>query len=176
MTPTSNKVIYRGYSDSSPYPPIKVQAPNRDYADLLMDDLAGPSGEFTAMSLYFYQHSVADKQFGDYSIMTMRIAIAELHHMDILSSVIRELGGNPVFQSSTRSNARYWSAKNVVYSSDLCKSLRIALDGETNAIETYGRHIQMIDDPYLKNILERIVVDERLHRSYIYHMIEEYCR
>lgn len=176
MTPTSNNVIYRGYSDSSPYPPIRVQAQNKDYADLLMDDLAGPKGEFTATSMYLYQHSVAAENTGDYSVTILRIAIAELHHMDILGATIRALGGNPVFQSSTRLNARYWNAKEVFYSSDLCKSLRAALDGETNAIETYGRHIQMIGDPYVKNILERIVVDERLHHNYIYHMIENYCK
>lgn len=176
MTPTFNNVTYRGYTDSAPYPPIKIQAPNKEYADILMDDFAGPKGEFTAMSMYFYQHYIADEETGDYGTMVMRIAVAEMHHMEILASVIRKLGGNPVFRSSKESNERYWNAKNIDYSRSICTSLQIALEGETNAIITYGKHVEMIDDPFIKNILERIIGDERLHRSYIYQMIETYCK
>ncbi len=175
MAVTSNHVIYRGYTDSSPYPPIRIQAPNKDYANILMDDLAGPKGEFTAMSMYFYQHNMAGKDSGDYGAVIMRIAIAELHHMDILTAVIRKLGGNPQFRGSSKSNKRYWNANSVSYSQDLCKSLKIALEGENHAIEAYQNHIQIIEDPYIKNILTRIVVDEKLHKSYITQMIEKYC-
>ncbi len=176
MMPTSNNVIYRGYTDSSPYPPIKVEAPNKEYADILMDDFAGPKGEFTAMSLYFYQHYTAGENTGDYSETILRIAIAEMHHMDILGTVIRKLGGNPVFRSSANPRPQYWYSKDVPYSLDFCESLQYALEGETNAIKTYIRHGELIKDPYVKNIIERIIVDERLHRSYIYHMIEMNCK
>lgn len=175
MPPTSNNVIYRGYSDSSPYPPIKVQSPNRQYADLLMEDFAGSKGEFTAMSLYFYQHYITKENLEDYSIMTMRIAIAEMHHMDILSSVILNLGGKPIFSDSTY-NGKLWTARNVFYGTDLCEGLDTALKGEIGAIETYEKHINMIDDPYIKIILERIILDEQLHKSYIERSIAAYCK
>jgi bacterioferritin len=176
MAPTNNNVIYKGYADSSPYPAIKVSSPNKQYADLLMDDFAGPKGEFTAMSMYFYQHYIASYESGDYGVMVMRIAIAEMHHMDILSAVIRQLGGNPVFRGGSNSGGKYWTSRNIVYSHDLCKSLQIALQGETGAIESYENHIKMIDDPYIKNILERIISDERLHKNYIAQMITTYCK
>jgi Mn-containing catalase len=176
MTPTFNNVTYRGYTDSAPYPPIRVKARNKGYANILMDDFSGPKGEFTAMSMYFYQHYIAGENTGDYGTMVMRIAIAEMHHMEILAAVIRELGGNPVFRSSTGPNERYWNSRNINYSRDLCTSLQIALEGETNAISSYKKHAGMIDDPFVKNILERIIGDERLHRSYISQMIETYCK
>lgn len=176
MTPTSNNVVYKGYSDASPYPPIKVQAPNKEYANLLMDDFAGPKGEFSAMSMYFYHHYTAGEDTGEYGVMAMRIAIAEMHHMDILASIIDKLGGDPVFRSSTKTNEQYWNAKDLVYSRDLHESLQIALEGETNAIATYLKHLKMIDDPFVKYIIERIIVDERLHRSYISQMLDTYRR
>ena len=176
MTPTFKNVTYRGYTDSAPYPPIKVKAPNKEYADILMDDFAGPKGEFSAMSLYFYHHYTFGEDAGDYGAMAMHIAIAEMHHMEILAAVIRKLGGNPVFRGSKESNGRYWNAKNLDYSQSLCAGLQIALEGETNAIAAYGKHAELIDDPFVKNILERIIGDERLHRSYIHQMIETYCK
>jgi len=176
MAPTNNNVIYRGYTDSAPYPPIKVLSPNKQYADLLMDDFAGPKGEFSAMSLYFYQHYVASEESGDYGVMVMRIAIAEMNHLNILSSVIRQLGGNPVFRGGSDSGGKYWTSRNIVYSHDLCKSLQVALEGETGAIESYEKHIKLIDDRYIKNILERIILDEKLHKNYIMQTMAVYCK
>jgi Mn-containing catalase len=174
MAGTSSQVVYRGYTDSSPYPPIRVAGRNERYAELLMDDFAGPKGEFTAMSLYFYQHYTAGEGVGDYGVMTMRIAIAELNHMNILSAVIRRLGGNPVFRGGPDTNCKKWTAGSVPYAQDLGKSLRIALEGETNAIESYRRHAEMIDDPFVKSIVARILLDEELHRSYIAKMLAAY--
>lgn len=174
MAGTSSQVVYRGYTDASPYPPVRVTAPNRRYADLLMDDFAGPKGEFTAMSLYFYQHYTAGEKTGGYGVMAMRIAVAEMNHMKILSSVIRKLGGNPAFRGGMNTNCRMWTAGNVPYERDPAKSLRIALEGERNAIENYRQHIGMIDDPFVKGILQRILLDEELHRSYLAKMTEAY--
>ncbi|QAT49592.1 bacterioferritin [Caproiciproducens sp. NJN-50] len=167
MAQTSSKVIYRGYTDSSPYPPAKVSAPNKQYANLLMDDFAGPKGEFTAMSTYFYHHYTAAETTGDYGVMTMRIAIAEMNHMNILSSLIGQLGGEPVFRGGFNSGGKYWTSRNVLYTQDLKQKLQNALEGEIKAIENYQKHITLIDDPLIKKVLERIILDEELHKSYI---------
>lgn len=167
MAQTTGKVIYRGYTDSSPYPPAKVTAPNKQYANLLMDDFAGPKGEFTAMSTYFYHHYTADETAGDYGVMTMRIAVAEMNHMNILSSLIRQLGGDPVFRGGSNSGRNDWTARNVFFSRNLRQKLQNALDGEINAIASYQKHILLIDDPLIKNVLKRIILDEELHKSYI---------
>lgn len=174
MARTSSKVLYRGYTDSSPYPAAKVSAPNKRYADLLMDDFAGPKGEFTAMSTYFYHHYTADDASGDYGIMTMRIAVAEMNHMNILSSLICQLGGNPVFRGGSAVNGKYWTSRTVFYSEDLMLKLQNALEGEINAIASYQKHILLIDDPDIKKVLERIILDEELHKSYIEGMIAAY--
>lgn len=176
MAQTSNKVIFRGYTDSSPYPPVEVSAPNKQYANLLMDDFAGPKGEFTAMSTYFYHHYTADDKADNYGVMTMRIAIAEMNHMNILSSLICQLGGNPAFRGGFNSGERYWTSRNVFYSQDLREKLQNALEGEIKAVENYRKHIALIDDPCVKKVLERIILDEELHKSYIMQMIAAHAK
>ncbi|MDD2505624.1 MAG: manganese catalase family protein [Bacilli bacterium] len=37
------------------------------------------------------------------------------------------------------------------------------LQAEYDAIENYEKNIDLIDDPYIKNILRRIVLDEEIH-------------
>lgn len=176
MAQTSGKVLYRGYTDSSPYPPAQVSSPNKQYANLLMEDFAGPKGEFTAMSTYFYHHYTADETAGDYGVMAMRIAVAEMNHMNILSSLIRQLGGDPVFRGGLNSNGRYWTAGTVFYGQDLRQKLQNALEGEINAIASYQKHIALISDPQIKKVLERILLDEELHKSYVTQMIAAHLR
>lgn len=176
MEGTSSRVVCRGYTDPAPYPPIQVTAPDARYADLLMDDFAGPKGEFTAAGTYFYQHCAVEKKAGGYGVMSMRIAVAEMNHMRILSAVILKLGGNPVFRGGSAVNCRQWTAGNVICTRDPKKAFLVALEGENGAIAGYRRHLEQIGDPCVKKIIARILLDEELHKSYLEKMLAAYGR
>lgn len=160
-----------GYADPSPYPEITVLEPSRYYAHLLMEDYAGVDSEETAINQYIYHHFVINDT--DVADMIKRIAITEMHHLEILADLILALGGNPVMKGS---GGRYWNASFVNYESDLCDRLRADLKSEYKAIQDYENHIRLIDDPHVKEILRRIVLDERLHAEFFRKALKKHCR
>lgn len=89
------------YADPSPYPEIKVLAPNPYYAEILMGDYAGVVSEFTAINQYLYHYFVLkgiDRELGR---LLENIAITEMLHMEILAATIILLGGKPLFRGPT---------------------------------------------------------------------------
>lgn len=168
-------VTYHGYADPSPYPAVRVLAKNRQYANLLLDSYAGPRGEFSAMSQYFYQRFACGGPDG-FGVMSMRIGIAELHHMELLASAILLLGGDLPFHGSIPVNRQYWSARNIHYGKNLCDMLQSSYRGEKNTIRSYEDQARRIEDPYVRAVLHRIVVDEELHARYLKQMIQKHCQ
>lgn len=172
---SGGNVVYHGYSDPSPYPEIRVLSQNRQYANLLLDSYAGPQGEFSAMSQYFYQRFASGGSDG-FGLMSMRIGIAELHHMEMLAGVILLLGGTLPFHGSIPSNRQFWTARNIHYGKNLCDMLQSSYNGELRAIRNYENSAQRIEDPYVRAIIHRIVIDEQLHARYLQQMIQKHCK
>lgn len=161
-----------GYADPSPYPEIRVAAPNMSYAQLLMEDYAGAVSEFTAINQYLYHYFVTKESNHEVGKLLENVAITEMLHMEMLAELILLLGGNPVFRGS-----RYlWNPRMVYYGNDFCGRLKADLDSEYKAIQNYQIHIRMIDDPYVKNVLGRIILDEQVHVQLFKQAIEKYCQ
>lgn len=165
-----------GYSSDEPYPEIKVLGPNKYYAELLMDDYAGVSSEFTSVNQYLYHNFDLDETHGELSEMWINISITEMLHMEILAKTIRLLGGNPVYRGSTSSCGAYWNGGFVCYGNSICNRLKLDLHLEHVAINNYYKDISLIEDPYIKAILNRIILDEKLHVSLFEKAIEKYCK
>lgn len=147
-----------GYADPSPYPEVKVTKQNTEYARLLMNDYAGEVSELTAINQYMYHHFVTQDEQA--RRMLENIALAEMLHMELLSELIKKLGGNPVYRNGT---GQFWSAKNVYYGRSLHERINVDIDAEFKTIREYERHISLIEDPYVKAILQRIILDENYH-------------
>ncbi|MDD2627899.1 MAG: ferritin family protein [Clostridia bacterium] len=60
-------------------------------------------------------------------------------------------------------NEQYWSAELVNYSVDLQKMLALDIIAEQKAIGQYINHQNHIDDINIKKLLDRIILDEKLH-------------
>lgn len=164
------------YSDPSPYPEVKVISPNLHHAELLMDDYGGIASEFTAISQYLYHYfflKQIDKELGD---LLENVAINEMLHMEILAATIKELGGNPVIRGSRSSIVEnYWSGKYIYYGTSLCEQLKADIDAEYKAIAGYQNHIHIIRDPHVQVILQRIILDEKVHISLFSQALQKYC-
>jgi len=165
----------KGFSDPSPYPEVKVMCANILYAELLMDDYAGVVSEFTAISQYLYHHFFfkdVDKKLGD---LLENVSITEMQHMEILADLIKKLGGDPVIRGSVSSAGKFWAGNYIYYGSNLCEQLKADIDAEYKAIEEYQKHIRSVGDPYIQAVLQRIILDEKVHIRLFNQALAEFC-
>lgn len=163
-----------GYMHDSDYPPLKVISGNDYYAEILLEDYAGVDSECTAIMQYSYHQNVNRLVDEDVVDHLGKIILVEAMHRDILAQVIYMLGTYPVYRSGTMSDRGYWSTKHVGYGRGLKEQLQNDLDMEYRSIKNYNTHIRLINDPYIKAILARIVKDEEVHVKWIQYMLEQY--
>lgn len=146
-----------------PYPEIKVESNNEYYAKILMEDYSGLVSEMSAITQYTYQFIDKfnfDKEF--YETLE-NISIVEMKHLEILGKLIKLLGVDPVFKSSNNCYLTYWSSSYIDYNTNIIKMLEVDIKSEENAINNYIYHISLINDKYIKDILYRIIEDEKKH-------------
>jgi len=176
MTEINCKSHKRGqYSDPSPYPEVKVLSPNLNYAEILMDDYAGVVSEFTAISQYLYHYFLfkqIDKELGE---LLENVSITEMHHMNILADTITKLGGNPLIRGSNSTHRNFWSGKFIYYGTNLCEQLKADIDAEYKAISEYQKHICYIADSQIQAILQRIILDEKVHIRLFNQALHKFC-
>ena len=144
------------YKSNLPYPDIKVEKENIEYAKLLMYPYASMISEDTATHLYMYQSFILDNNIGK---ILENIAIVEMHHLEMLAKTINLLGLKPEYKS----NDIPWTSNYVNYNTNLKDILKINIEAETLAIKNYQNLIKVINDKYIKKMLERIIVDEEIH-------------
>jgi bacterioferritin len=161
-----------GYSDPSPYPEIKVTAPNKYYAKILMDDYAGKLSELTAVNQYMYHKFSMMTEHKELSEILGKISIVEMHHLEMFAKMIKLLGYDPLFYNSANIP---WNAKYVYYGKDICDQLKQDLKDELNTIIVYEQNIKIIKDPYIQDVLRRIILDEKVHVKIFEDQIKKYC-
>ena len=158
----------------APYPPIRVTAPNKYYANILLVNYSGAVGELGAITQYFYHHLSLMEQYADVSSTLECISIAEMHHLEMLGKLIVLLGGDPRYWIIRNNRPVYWNAKYLAYATELDKALQSDIDDEHKAIEGYRNSIKLIDDPSIQAVLERIILDEQTHIKILNSMLERY--
>ena len=144
------------YKSNLPYPDIKVEKENIEYAKLLMYPYASMISEDTATHLYMYQSFILDDNIGK---ILENIAIVEMNHLEMLAKTINLLGLKPEYKS----NDIPWTSNYINYTNNLKDILKINIEAETLAIKNYQNLIKVINDKYIKKMLERIIVDEEIH-------------
>lgn len=163
-----------------PFPEVKVEKPSIAYANLLHDPYASSiSSELQAITQYIYHHETIENERVSKTLMC--IAIVEMRHLDTLSSLIKQLGGNPVFCDSI---GNWFMAGRLAYfyngplnkNNDLmCKKIESDLSGENEAIKGYKNLLLQIDDKYIKKVLEKIISDEEVHVHIFTNILKNYC-
>ncbi len=148
-----------------PYPEVMVEEKNPYYADLLSWDYAGRESELTTVMLYSYQHFDKFKENKEFAKIIAEIAEVEMKHLELLGETIKLLGKEPVYKTceSTRGDCIFWSSDNVSYKTDLKDMLNANILSEKNAIKNYEQHKMLINDKYIKEMISRIILDEKRH-------------
>lgn len=160
----------------SPYPEVKVEVPNVYYARLLMEDHAGLVSELSAITQYLYHHQLLMPKYRDVAELLDCIAQVEMKHMELLGEAIVKLGGRPKYGVKQTGGIRWWKGEDIYYGYDLCDMLSADIEGEKEAIAQYQKHIEMIDDRFIKKLLARIIEDEREHIRLLKEKFNKYCQ
>ena len=148
-----------------PYPEIRVEKPNIEYAKILSNAYAGKISEQTAILLYIFEHMTLNGEFKEYSETLKKIAIVEMHHLEMLGETIRLLGMEPVFMSydKNKNGLVPWKATYVNYNVNVKDIVNIDINEEERTIEYYNYVLEVVKDKYIRKLIERIIKDEELH-------------
>ena len=139
--------------------PVKVGEVNPKFAQKLLEQFGGRSGEFTAMTEYFVQSFACEKPA--IRDMLLDIAVEEIGHLEMVGLMIEQLlrgterekayedtlfsmmGKGPQFCDSM-GNA--WTANWIRAAGDIVADLRHNISAEAGAKVAYERLINMTDD------------------------------
>lgn len=157
-----------------PYPPVKTEGKNQNYAALLTNDFAGSVSEMSAVTNYIFQSLITrNKEIAE----TMKcISMVEMHHMDMLGELIVCFGSSPKIGAVSGCSIRYWNGQYLCYDEDPLSYLKVNIANENKAIETYKGRITQINDCYAKKVIERIIMDEEHHIMLFQGLLKKYCQ
>ena len=160
-------------NNKSPYPEIMVEEKNNDYAYLLLEDYAGVTSELSAICLYVYQHIINEDTNELFAKMLKGIFISEMRHLEMLGNTIRLLGVKPIYKTITNNELKPWNSNYVNYEINIEEQLLINIENEEKAITQYKKHIELISDKYIKELLKRIILDEEKHIECFNNLLKE---
>jgi bacterioferritin len=151
-----------------PYPKIKENKRNLRLVSVINRAYAGGHGELKAILQYAY-HYLYFKGMGDEQTarIIMGICVCEMKHLNILGDAIISLGGDPVYATSSPFGYNYFSASKVWYGKTPEKMLIDDLTSEILAVNEYEKMLSEIDDEEVYSIIERLILDEKLHEKVI---------
>ena len=148
---------------------------NHYYASILLEDYAGTSGELTAIHQYMYHHLTLQHSHLNISTLIREIAIVEVHHLELLGETIRLLGQFPTMHSNNHSLIRFWKENFVYYGDTIYDKLSANMKHEKDSICNYRNHQQCIADPFIQELLKRIILDEEYHLRLFTACRNEFC-
>lgn len=131
---------------------------------LISPAYAGREGELTAILQYVYQSIMFGEMGNDSaSKVLLSIAVTEMHHLEILGTLITKLGSPPIFTACPPYPVGYYSASCVNYSKVPRQMICADVCAEENAISQYERILCRIKNPPVAAVIGRILEDEKLH-------------
>ena len=162
------------YSANLPYPEIKVEKKNLRYANILLHNYSGMVSELTTITQYVHHKFKVFESTPKLAEAFGGIAMVEMHHLDILGKVIELLGEDPRFWIRRKDKRYYWDAKFVDYGTSIKEYLTYDIQAEVITIRDYNNVLNEISDPYITQIIERIILDEEVHLKIFKNLYDEY--
>ena len=157
-----------------PYPTIQGIGKDLQSAKIISPAYADRGSEMTAILQYVFQSIVlSGKNLKEYADTLDRIAIAEMRHLDILGSLLFELGVLPVYSSRPPRKFDFYSTAAVSYATDPQKMIMDDIMGETQAILSYEEMVRELQNESVAAIIERIILNEKLHLETLKAMLRE---
>lgn len=147
-----------------PFPTTEGICPDAYSLRIISPAYASSASELNAILQYIYHAFFFERQgYSDIADTLHAIAIAEMRHLDLLGSTILALGAAPVYTQYPPNCFNYYSAKYVSYSRTLTNMLEDDILGEKHAIASYEKMLKCLKNEQVKAIIQRILLDEKLH-------------
>ena len=121
-----------------------------DIVKLLNEDFVR---ELEASMIYVYNSFIIEEC--ESSRVTEAISVDEMRHMWWLADLITKRGGKPTMEHKELDFG----------GEDLESILKYQIQLETNAVERYQHHIDIVDDEEVVGVLKHILDEEKRHRK-----------
>lgn len=159
---------------SLPYPSIEGIGEDYRSAAIISPAYAGMHGELTAILQYVYHSFYFEKAgMAETADIMIGIAICEMKHLDILGSLILELGIQPIFTALPPRRCNFYNTAAVSYSQTPQKMLMDDITGELTPIEEYTQMLGQLSDERVGAVISRIRLDEELHVKVLQEQLEK---
>lgn len=156
--------------------PVQVDTPNPKFAQLLLEQFGGATGELTAALQYWVQSFHCEN--AGIRDMLQDIAIEEFSHLEVVGRLIENHTKNADQTEAYRSTlfalrgvgphfldaqGNAWSAKYINEGGDVVRDLRADIAAEAGARQTYEELIKMAPDKGSKDTLVFLLTREISH-------------
>ena len=174
----ANKIDFKkDYSVDKPYPHITVTHLPFEVVVILKRIYAGNKSEMTSVMQYVYQHNIFSNvpSLSNLAGALEDISVKEMQHYEILSRVMVGANVDPkncVYIDGNVDVCDFWKSNYVDYTKDIIKMLEADIALEQKAIVEYAELMSVTNDLNLKEIVERIIQDEKSHICYFEAVLE----
>lgn len=158
-----------------PYPSVETLQKDVRSGQIISFAYATLRGELTATLQYTYHHFYMGETDKDDAETLMRIAIAEMKHIDILGEAMLRLGVSPKYVQCPNTQT-FYNTSTVSQSTTPVKMLMDDVQGEMNAIADYQKMLFILKNEQVAAIIQRIILDEQLHLETLKTMLQKYSQ
>ena len=164
----------QAYHVDLPYPKLDQLQPDLCAAEIIAPAYASMSSELGAILQYLYHHfQYTERGMEKYATAMEDIAISDMTHFDLLGTALIRLGVDPVFTARPPRRYDYFNTSRIAYSTYPQKMLLDDIQGERMAIAQYEDMICRLRNEEVAALIQRIVMDERLHVQILSGLLEE---
>jgi bacterioferritin len=163
------------YRADFPYPAIKVQTKNPNYARIMLSNVGDQNSEASSVALYLYDQIITAGQ-PEISQTFAAVKQTEAKHLELFCDMAYQLGADPRLWAVSGNAAqpmRYWSPAQLSYTPNPRALLQNALALERATIAKYEHQTQEVKDDAILLLLRRILVDESMHVELFRHLLAE---
>jgi len=174
----ANKINFKkDYYIDTPYPNITVKRLPFEVAVILKRIFAGNKSEMTSIMQYVYQKNILSNvpSLNNLASALEDISVKEMQHYEILSRVMVGANIGPkncVYIDGNADVCDFWKSNYIDYTKDIVKMLEADIALEQKAIVEYAELMAVTNDTNLKEIVARIIEDEKTHIEYFKAVLE----
>ena len=142
------------------YPEIKITKKNIVQAKKILNIYSGRNSIINNILTYLYQSSFLEEKEANY---LKKIIDVEILHAKIISKLISELGFYPRYIYENFENYKYFNTSYINYDINKENIMTYNLMKKEELINEINKIIENTDNKNIKEILERIIIDEKIH-------------
>lgn len=139
----------------------------------MLGNCSGFAAEMNTLNAYFYSAAAfgADEEL---QRIFSGIMAAEAVHMGYFARLACMHGAEPRLWYRREGKLRYWDPSSAVYAKSPAEAIKAAIAMEAAAIRKYEDQKREIPDKCIRELLTRIVLDERLHMDVFKRLLQRY--